>query len=294
MHPSNSGLFVTCANLPQTTRPVVVTSPSSETFTSMTVPLVMTPNDVYIADDGFFLTPKISKQNVALSSGCVTCAFFIRRPDGRMKRSYFGGFRVNVGSTNVIFVTTRFHAFFFRFPDAWTRNISSSATARTFGMGTDHLPAFSARFCLMELDKILARDAPSRSSKNAGTAPSSGRALAARASFSSCALIVLRIVAFSLKRCLLKSFARRPWTFCANAARSWTWRASFFRRFSGASRRSPWRFRCCSMYSCCGMVQFVRLLCMLVRSRERFSWTDTVQHSRAVASAAAALRRGRA
>lgn len=69
MHPSFSGLFVTCAYLPHTTLPVYVTKPSSLTLTSMTVPLVMTPSDVYIALYGFFFTPKMSRQKVVLSSG---------------------------------------------------------------------------------------------------------------------------------------------------------------------------------------------------------------------------------
>mmetsp|Transcript_20168 Transcript_20168/g.68312 ORF Transcript_20168/g.68312 Transcript_20168/m.68312 type:complete len:264 (+) Transcript_20168:52-843(+) len=255
MQPSSSGLFVTCAYFPQTTRPVVVTKPSSETLTSMTVPFVMTPNEVYIGDEGFFLTPIMSKQKVAFSSGCVTCAFFMRKPVGRTKRSYFGGLRVNDSSTKVTLVTTRFQLFFLRFPEACTRNISSSATGRTFGIGTVHLPAFSARFCLMELERILARETPSRSSKYAGTAalpaPSS---FLARASRSSCMEMVLRMVAFSLKRFALCSLARRPCTLRANFASSWTARASFLRRFSGASKRSPWRFRESSMCSCCGIL----------------------------------------
>ncbi len=41
MHPSFSGLLVTWANLPQTTLPVCVTRPSSETLTSITVPVIM-------------------------------------------------------------------------------------------------------------------------------------------------------------------------------------------------------------------------------------------------------------
>ena len=72
MHPSFSGLFVTCAYLPQTTLPVYVTRPSSDTLTSITVPFVITPSVVYIALYGFFLTPSISRQKVVLSSGCVT------------------------------------------------------------------------------------------------------------------------------------------------------------------------------------------------------------------------------
>ena len=48
--------------------------------TSMTVPLVMTPSCVYEAPLGFFFTPRMSRQKVHFSSGCVTCAFFMRSP----------------------------------------------------------------------------------------------------------------------------------------------------------------------------------------------------------------------
>src|ERR1700678_851178 len=41
IQPSFSGLFVICAYFPNTTLPPAVTSPSSETLTSMTVPFVM-------------------------------------------------------------------------------------------------------------------------------------------------------------------------------------------------------------------------------------------------------------
>lgn len=44
MQPSSSGLLVIWANFPQTTFPPAVTRPSSETLTSMIVPLVMTPS----------------------------------------------------------------------------------------------------------------------------------------------------------------------------------------------------------------------------------------------------------
>ena len=47
MHPSFSGLLVTCAYFPHTTLPPGVTSPSSLTLTSITVPFVITPRDVY-------------------------------------------------------------------------------------------------------------------------------------------------------------------------------------------------------------------------------------------------------
>ena len=57
IHPSNSGLFVTCANFPHTTFPLVVTKPKSLTFTSITVPFVNTPNCV----DSFSLLKYLSK-----------------------------------------------------------------------------------------------------------------------------------------------------------------------------------------------------------------------------------------
>jgi hypothetical protein len=46
MQPSFSGLFVTWAYFPKTTLPPAVTMPSSDTLTSMTVPLVSTPREV--------------------------------------------------------------------------------------------------------------------------------------------------------------------------------------------------------------------------------------------------------
>ena len=142
-HPSSSGLFVTCAIFPHATRPLVVTSPKSLTFTSIMVPFVNTPKFVYRLELGFFLTPKISNWNVVFNSGCVTFARFIRKPVGRIKRSYFGAFRVKLSPTKVHFVTTRFQALFFLDPVRITLNISSSATGFTFGMGTSHFPAFS-------------------------------------------------------------------------------------------------------------------------------------------------------
>mmetsp|Transcript_22621 Transcript_22621/g.30992 ORF Transcript_22621/g.30992 Transcript_22621/m.30992 type:complete len:128 (+) Transcript_22621:710-1093(+) len=94
IQPSNSGLLVICAYFPHTTLPDWVTNPNSLTFTSMIVPFVMTPSDVNNDDDGFFLTPRISKQKVVFSSGCVICAFLNLNPVGRMNRSYLGAFRV--------------------------------------------------------------------------------------------------------------------------------------------------------------------------------------------------------
>lgn len=72
MQPSFSGWLVTWAYLAQTTLPPCVTIPNSLTFTSIIVPLVMTPSDVYNCEEGFFLTPTIGKQNVVRNSGCVT------------------------------------------------------------------------------------------------------------------------------------------------------------------------------------------------------------------------------
>ena len=106
----------------------------------------------------------------------------------------------------------------------------------------------------MLFERIFARDVPSLSRRKAGNAALSSLVLfRARASFSSCAAIVFLKIAFSLKRFLLKSLALNPWTFLANLARSCTDRASFFRRRSGASKRSPCLFRCCSMCSCWGI-----------------------------------------
>lgn len=77
----------------------------------MMVPLVITPSEVYIGPLGFFFTPIISRLNVHLSSGGVTWALVNRNPDGRMNRSYFGGFLVNPAPTKVAFVTILFHCF---------------------------------------------------------------------------------------------------------------------------------------------------------------------------------------
>ena len=77
--------------------------------TSMTVPFVITPREVYIWPLGFFFTPIISRLKVHLSSGCVTWALVNRSPLGRMKRSYFGGFLVKPAPTNVAFVIILFH-----------------------------------------------------------------------------------------------------------------------------------------------------------------------------------------
>uniref|UniRef100_A0A2M4C634 Putative secreted protein n=1 Tax=Anopheles marajoara TaxID=58244 RepID=A0A2M4C634_9DIPT len=158
MHPSFSGLLVTCAYFPHTTLPDCVTRPSSEMFTSITVPLVITPRLVYIGDDGFFFTPIIGRWKVAFSSGCVTCALLNRSAIGRMKRSYLGGLRVKFSPTYVTLVTIRFQAFRRVLPLRITLNTSASDWARTFGIGTSHLPAFSFRFCLIILDSTLALD----------------------------------------------------------------------------------------------------------------------------------------
>mmetsp|Transcript_19661 Transcript_19661/g.39855 ORF Transcript_19661/g.39855 Transcript_19661/m.39855 type:complete len:299 (-) Transcript_19661:181-1077(-) len=262
-HPSSSGLFVIWANFAQATFPDVVTRPKSLTFTSMTVPFVTTPKLVYRALLGFFLTLRMSNWNVVLSSGCVTLAFFMRNPVGRMKRSYLGGLRVKFSPTKVHLVTTLFQALAFLLPVRITLNISSSATGLTRGIGTSHLPALSLRFCFTVLLSTFARLTPSRSSRYAGTAPSATLSSFACLLFRwSCLLIVFRIVAFSLNRLSLYSLARRPCTFCANSDRLCTSRASRLRSRSAASNRRPCSLRCRSMCSCCGMV-VVR--CLFVR-----------------------------
>mmetsp|Transcript_9299 Transcript_9299/g.15281 ORF Transcript_9299/g.15281 Transcript_9299/m.15281 type:complete len:206 (+) Transcript_9299:1-618(+) len=185
MQPSISGLLVTCAYLAKITFPVCVTKPSSDTFTSMIVPLVMTPRLVYNADCGFFLTLTISKQKVIFSSGWVTCAFLNLKAEGRIYLSNFGGFRVKLSPTKETLLTIRFHAFFFRLPLRRILNISSSVMAFTFGMGTCHLPAFSLRFCLIMFERTLVRLTCSRSKRYAGTAPGfTSSASVALASFS--------------------------------------------------------------------------------------------------------------
>ena len=78
IHPSSSGLLVTCAYFPQTVAPLVVNMPSAATFTSIIVPFVITPSDVYMLEDGFFFTPTMSKQKVVFSSGWLTCACLLR------------------------------------------------------------------------------------------------------------------------------------------------------------------------------------------------------------------------
>lgn len=75
----------------------------------MIVPLVITPSEVYIEPFGFFFTPIISRLKVHFSSGCVTWDLVNRSPEGRMNRSYLGGFLVKAGPTNVALVTIRFH-----------------------------------------------------------------------------------------------------------------------------------------------------------------------------------------
>lgn len=121
----------------------------------------------------------MGRQNVAFSSGCVTCAFLKRKPwnigrsksqlrlknkkeivfydfcrkkkklkyllcefltIGLIKRSYFGGLRVKPSPTKQTFVTILFQAFFCLFPVLMTFSTSVSPWARTFGRGTSHLP----------------------------------------------------------------------------------------------------------------------------------------------------------
>src|SRR5689334_15085397 len=88
-----------------------------------------------------------------------------------MKRSYLGGLRVKLSPTKHGLDTTRFQFLVFFLPVLIARNISSSETGLTLGIGTAHLPAFSFRFCLIVLLSTLALVTPSRSNKYAGTAP---------------------------------------------------------------------------------------------------------------------------
>lgn len=144
-------------SLPQTTFPAGVTRPNSLTFTwiqnktehhgyqanrshteqiqrknntSMIVPLVITPREVYIGPLGFFFTPMISRLKVHFSSGCVTWALVNRNPEGRMKRSYLGGFLVKPGPTNVHFVTILFHCFAAREENRKEINIKEPAARK--------------------------------------------------------------------------------------------------------------------------------------------------------------------
>ena len=55
-------------------------------------------------------------------------------------------------------------------PEYFIWNISSSVIGFTTGIGTDHLPAFSFRFCFIVFDKILLLFVSSRSNKYVGIA----------------------------------------------------------------------------------------------------------------------------
>lgn len=55
-------------SLDQTTLPPVVTIPNSLTLTSMIVPFVKTPREVYSGDWGFFLTPIMGSWKVVFNS----------------------------------------------------------------------------------------------------------------------------------------------------------------------------------------------------------------------------------
>ncbi len=155
IHPSSSGLLVTWAYLDQTTLPVCVTSPSSDTLTSSTVPFVITPNDVYVFDCGFFFTPNIGNLNVVFNSGCVMFAYLNRRPIGRMKRSCFGGLRVKLSPTKHTLFILRFQHLRLRLPERITSNISAYVIGFTFSRGTFHFPAFYLRFCFIIFVKTL-------------------------------------------------------------------------------------------------------------------------------------------
>lgn len=172
IQPSFSGWLVTCAYFPQTTLPEGVVSPKSLVFTSIILPFVIIFKLVYKSPCGFFLTPMILRQNVVLSSGCVTCAFFILNPLGLIYLSYLGGLRVKSSPTYDILLMIRFHYFLLRLPLRMTWNISPSDNCLTDGSGTSHLPPFSLRFCFTEFDNTLDRLVSLRSIRYAGTEPS--------------------------------------------------------------------------------------------------------------------------
>ena len=203
MHPSSSGLLVTWAYFPWMTLPPCVTRPILLTFTSMTVPLVITPKLIHNGDEGFFFTPSTGKQKVAFSSGCVTWAFLKRNPIGLINLSYLGGFQVKPSPTKQALVTILFQAFFFLFPVRITFNTSFSPWAQTLGRGTSHFPIFSFCFCLIISESTLAWDCPSQSSRYAGTAPCGVfSSFLCFVFLFSCILIVFFICIFSLWRCL--------------------------------------------------------------------------------------------
>jgi len=109
----------------------------------------MTPSPVYSFDYGFYFTPSILRQKVALRSGCVTLAFLNLKPVGLINLSYLGGFLVKPSPTKVTLFIFLFHIFLLLLPDLCTVNISASVMALTLAIGTAHLPAFSFLFYLI-------------------------------------------------------------------------------------------------------------------------------------------------
>ena len=148
---------------------------------------------MYVFDCGFFFTERMGNLKVVLSSGWVTLASLKRRPMGRMNRSNFGGLRVKFSPTNVILLILLFQHFLFLLPDLITSNISASVMGFTFSTGTAHLPAFSLRFCLTMLVRILEFFCCSLSMRYAGTAPSSTFSTLLLEFFYSCSLMVFFI-----------------------------------------------------------------------------------------------------
>lgn len=73
---------------------------------------------------------------------------------------------MSVDLPKVGFVITLFQPFLaVFFPVLTTLNISSSEMPLTFGSGTENFAAFSARFCLMAVERALALVGSERSSR---------------------------------------------------------------------------------------------------------------------------------
>ena len=201
--------------------------------------MVITPNEVYTPDWGFFFTESMGSLKVVFNSGWVTLASLKRRPMGLINLSCFGGFLVKFSPTKQILLILLFQHFLFLLPDRMISNISASVMGLTFWTGTDHFPAFSLRFCLIMLVNTLEFLCCYRSIRYAGTAPywiSSTRLLAF---FSSCYFIVFFICIFCLNLSLLKSLALRPLRVCDFLAIILVFLAYFFLLFSGASSLYP-------------------------------------------------------
>ena len=237
-------MLVTCAYFDHTTFPVWVTNPNYDTLTSKTAPFVITPNDVYVLDCGFFFTDRIGNLKVVWSYGWVTFAYLNLNPIGLMNLSCFGGFLVKFSPTKHTLFILLFQHFLFLLPDLITSNISAYVIGLTFSTGTDHFPAFYFLFCFTMLVKTFEFLCCYLSIRYAGTAPSWISSTLLFAFFSSWALMVFFIWIFSLNRSRLKILALMPLNVLAFLEIILDFLASFFLRFYSASSLSPYRFLC--------------------------------------------------